>query len=362
MRAEHFKRLANTMVVAGVLACCNNQQKPLTKDQVVVSASSASTTTSQPAGESPPAGCKATGATPQKLGTTVGSVFGFAGDATNLYYTSWQLYGSRGNLGKIRKDGGGAVALTSLSLEPRALAVDDHEIFYSEGIRLMKMPKDGGTASIVAPKFSSQSIALDASQVFGVPGDYGPYDRLVRVGKNGGVNFEIDVATRPETKLGPVGYSAVAVDASGVFVTDSGTNRVLRFSFERAKPKVLATGQAKAFDLATDGTNVYFTLADKGQLMVVPKAGGIVKKLASGLVPKSRIAVDDTVIVAAFAGENDNAPVEIAKVPRDGGARTRLATVAGSHSVEAVTLDKDCVYWVDRASGSGAVDFYAIAR
>jgi hypothetical protein len=261
----------------------------------------------------------------------------------------------------LRKDGGGVRAIASLSLEPRGLAVDDTDIYYSEGIRLVKLPKqEGSKSSVIAPKFSSQAIAIDATHVYGVPGDYGPYDRLVKMEKKGGVNFEIDVAERPEAKTGPVGYSAIVVDAKGIYVTDSGSNKILQFSFERAKPKVLATGQPKAYSLAADSANLYFTLADKGQLMLISKAGGAVKKLATGLVPKSRIVADESGAIAVFAGANESA--EIAFVPRDGGERKKLATVEAGSSVEAVTQDNDCVYWAARATGSGDIAFYAAHR
>lgn len=316
-----------------------------------------------PSTEQPPTGCKATGTKPMELGTTRGEVFGFVGDAGYLYFASWHTLGNRGDLGKLRKDGTGQRAITSLTLEARGLALDEHDIFYTEGIRLVRQPKEEGAKSmVVAPKFSSQYIALDATHVYGVPGDYGPYDRLVRVEKNGGVNFEMDVATRPEVKLGPAGYSAIVVDSNGIYVTDSGNHKLLRFGFERAKPKVLATGQAKAYALAADSDNLYFTLADKGDLMSIAKAGGAVRRLAKGLVAKSRIAADETGVVAVFAGATAGADAEIAIISREGGGRKRLASVPADQSAEAIALDKDCAYWAMRAAGSGNVTFFAVAR
>ena len=312
--------------------------------------------------EAPPGGCTAAGPVPVRLATGVGSVHGLAEDATHLYYTSWQLYGGRGDLGKIRKDGQGSTSLVSLGLQPRAVVLDDKDIYYSEGIRLNKMPKAGGTPSTVAPKFSSQALAIDGSHVYGVPGDYGPYDRLVKVAKSGGVNWELDVASRPDTKVDPVGYSAIAVDGSGVYVTDSGNNRVLKFPLERGKPKPLANGQPKAFDLAIDSSKVYFTLALKGRLMSVSKAGGKVTKLATGLAPRSRIAVDDSGIVVVLAGANEDAPGMVAEVPPDGGEPKAIAPVPPSESVEAVALDSACVYWVQREKGAGTLVFYAAKR
>jgi hypothetical protein len=362
MRLSQIHRLVRVALVLVAASGCNEPDKSAavsTGASKPRTAASRSTPTQQVA---PPGGCTAAGSKPVELASGVGSVFGFAADATHLYYTSWQLTGGRGDLGQVRKDGQGSTALVSLQIEPRELVLDDKDVYYAEGIRLNKMPKAGGTPSTVAPKFSSQGLAMDASQIYGVPGDYGPYDRLVKVAKSGGTNWELDVAPRPDTKLDPVGYNGIAVDASGVYVADSGNNRVLKFPLERGKPKPLANGQPKAYDLAIDGSNVYFTLALKGQLMSVPKAGGKVTKLATGLVPKSRIAVEESGIVAVLAGANEDAPSEVAVVPRDGGAPNTLAVVPPSESVEAVALDSSCVYWVQRENGAGTLKFFAVKR
>lgn len=348
------------MVLMLLIGCKEGEKSPAGSATAAVASAAAPLEEKSPA-EPAPAGCKA-GSTPVELASSKGSVFGFIGDATSLYFASWQELGSRGDLGKIRKDGGGMVALTSLQLEPRALSMDDKDLYFTEGIRLSKIPKEGGAPKVIEPKFSSQSIALDATYVYGIPGDYGPYDRLVRMEKKGGVNYEMDTATRPEAKTGPVGYSAIAVDAAGIYVTDSGKHRILKFPLERAKPKVLATGQVKAFDMVAMGETLYFTLAEKGHLMAMAKSGGPVRKLATGLVPKSRIAGDDAAIVASFLGEGSEPPTEISLVPLSGGDKKTVTAVAPTDSVEAVSLDEKCVYYATRASGSGKLRFYAVAR
>ena len=84
--------------------------------------------------------------------------------------------------------------------------------------------------------------------------------------------------------------------------------------------------------------------------------------VASGLVSDARIAVDSEGIYAAFAGENEDAPVELAEVPPGGGERSLVHKLEVAHTVEAVALDDDCVYWADRESGSGKLKFFAKAR
>jgi hypothetical protein len=344
-----------------LLIGCKESEKSTAGAATAIAASAVAPLQDRSPVEPAPAGCKASN-TPVELGSSKGSVFGFIGDPTSLYFASWQELGSRGDLGKIRKDGNGMLALTSFQLEPRALAMDDNDLYFTEGIRLSTIPKEGGASKVIEAKFSSQSIALDATHVYGIPGDYGPYDRLVRMEKRGGVNFEMDTATRPEAKTGPVGYSAIAVDTAGIYVTDSGNHRILKFPLERAKPKVLATGQLKAFDMVAIGETLYFTLAEKGHLLAIAKTGGPVRKLATGLVPKSRIAGDDAAIVASFLGDGGDPPTEVSLVPISGGERKILTSVAHTQSVEGVSLDEKCVYYATRAAGSGKLRFYAIAR
>jgi hypothetical protein len=353
------RRAATVLVFLSLLACDTNDKKA-----VAASASAAPPPPSAAAvaTESAPGGCNATAGKPVELAANiVGFIYGFAGEATSLYYASWDLYGNRGNLGKVRKDGERASTLASIELEPRGLVVDADSIFYSSGIRLMKLAKSGGDASIVAPKFSSQAIAIDATNVYGVPGDYGPYDRLIRMNKKSSETYELAVAERPESKQAPFGYTSMAVDASGIYVTDSSGNRLLRFGFERRAPKTLATKQEKPYDVVLDANNVYFNLARAGHLMKVAKTGGAVTKLATGLVQEARMAVDDSGVFTTLAGENDQAPSKLSRISLDGKAST-LTSVPASHSVEAIAIDSACVYWVQRDTDAKKAAVYALRR
>lgn len=310
--------------------------------------------------EPPPGPCAAS-EKPVELGATHGHVYGFAGDATHLYFTSWQLYGGRGDLGRVRKDGKGKENLSSLSLEPRGLVVDASRVFYTAGIRLMSLPKAGGEPKTFVETFSSQSIAGDSGFVYGVPGDYGPYDRLIRAEKSSGKTKELDVSERPDAEHPPFGFSAIAVDGAGIYVTDSSKNRVLRFPLDRGKPKVLSTNQDKAYDLAIDSNSVYFTLAQKGDLLKVPKAGGAAQKIASGLAIRSRIAADDKGVFATLAGK-DEGPQTLVRIGTDGGEPTGIASIPKADSVEAIAVDDRCVYWIRRDSTSHQATVYARAR
>ncbi len=346
----------------GVLGCSRSDKplsaEPSARPSARPSASAATTPSDTPTG------CKA-GSEPVRLGTGVGLVYDLAGDATSLYNVTRDAYGSRGVLGKARKDGGGAVTLTSMDLEPRGLAMDDESLFYTSGIRLMRFPKKGDAAAVVAPIFSSQRIALDPGHVFGVPADYGPYDRVAVVPKTGGGVDEIATAKRPDSKQGPNGFSSIAVDASAIYVADSGHDRLIVFPIKDGKvdaEKTLVAKQPKVENLVIDDAKIVFTLGLSGDLMSVPKSGGKPTKLASGLAKHAPLAMDAKSIYTTLAGKDDDAPHTLAEVPAQGGTPKPIPSVDATCSVEAVALDSACVYWIEREPRKSTLTLYARAR
>ncbi len=350
--------------VAAVLLCvcsavsCNETKKEPPQLQASAAAAAPSAPAAPPVAEPAPEGCQAKGDKPFQVGSLLGDLYGFAGDATHLYAATWQVYGGRGEITKIRKDGQGSQSLAALKLEPRGLALDKDNVFFTSGIRLNSVPKAGGTANTLDAQFSSQSIAVDDKAVYGIPGNYGPYDRLAKIGKTGGESTEIASAKRPKLSTAPNGYSAIAIDDSGAYVADSGNGRILKFSLAPGKPQSLASGLKKPFDLTIDGPNVYFSLSG-GELMMVSKAGGRVQKFASGLIESAKIAADSGVVYSTLASKDGGA--SLAKVTQSDGSVTRIAPVPESHLVSAVALDKDCVYWAERFDATKSV-IYALAR
>jgi hypothetical protein len=329
-----------------MLAGCEDKTREAASSAAKPTATApASAPPAQPTAEPTVLGCKAPGDKPMQLGEVHGDVFGFAVDAGYVYYTTWQLYGSRGDLGKLRKDGQGGQPLASLKLEPRGLALDETTVYYTSGIRLNTISKEGTKEGTLDDKFSSQSIAIDDKTVYGVPGNYGPYDRVAKIAKSGGSSGELASAKRPAVKEGLNGYSAIAVDAAGVYVTDSGNGRILKFALGGGKPQSLASGLKKPIALAKDSSNLYFSLA-AGELLSVPKAGGKAAKLASGLVEEPHIAGDAKAIYAPFKGTGER--VVIDQVDTTDGSYKPIATVGEGRTVSSIALDDKCVYWVER--------------
>lgn len=341
---------ASALLVLTALGCHDDK-----KAAAKAAPSAAKPAASAPAPDDTPKGCQASGTKQVKIGTVLGDVEGFGQDATKLYYTSWQLYGSRGDFGWVRKDGQGSRTEASLQLEPQSLAVGDKNVYFTSGIRLMSIPKKGGDAHKLVDVFSSKHIALFGDDVLGVPGNYGPYDRLAKIPKKGGAVKELASGDRPKVKEGPNGYSRVRADDHAAYVTDSGNGRILAFPLPKGKYKVLASHLDKPFDLVMGDSTLYFNQALDGELMSVPKKGGKAKKVASGLVKNARIGGDDQALYAPIAGEGEDDPQALSEIsPADGSVKP-FAIVPSLETVSAIAVDKACVYWVVRKDAGKSI-------
>jgi hypothetical protein len=358
MGTRLFGVMSAVLLVHTLLGCDESKKEATKGNQAAVPSTAPSAAVPEKAAEPSPEGCKPSGNKPTRLATVLGDAFGFAGDATHLYCATWQMYGGRGDVTKIRKDGQGSEPLAGLKLEPRGLALDKDTLYFTAGIRLNSVPKTGGSTATLNEQFSSQRIAVDDKSVYGVPGNYGPYDRLAKIPKKGGETIEIASAKRPKVGTGVNGYNSVALDESGIYVADSGNGQILRFSFEPGKPRRLATGLKKPFDLAIDGSNVYFSLAG-GDLMMVPKAGGKSSKLAARLTEDARIAADAAAVYTTQAAKEGRA--NLVKVTPSDGSTIAVVEIAPTHLVSALSLDQDCVYWVERVDATKS-EVYALPR
>jgi len=297
-----------------------------------------------------PGPCAVSGTVPAELGTINGELYGWSADSTHLFYSSWQLYGSRGDVVAVRKDGRGQSALVSLKYEPRALVVDDKYIYYTAGILLQRTPKDGATTDTINPEFSAKGLALLEDQIYGVPGDYGPYDRIARIGRRGGDITELVTSPRPKLE-GPNGFVALSADGSGVYVADAGGRRVAKLAAGSKKLATLAKGREAVVDLAVDDTQVVF-VTEKGSLMHVKKTGGTAKKLAGPVTEAPRVALVGEAAYTVLAGGSPDAPSAVSRVALATGETTLLAPVPADESVTEILADERCVYWVSRKSAT----------
>lgn len=181
------------------------------------------------------------------------------------------------------------------------IAVDGTHVYVSEGWWLKRVPRAGGTPSVVSQgSFYITALDLDATHVYWVEDDLGTVRR--------------------------------APLAGGV-------------------PTFLSSGNGKPFDLKVRGGTVYWLLGlDK--LLKVPVTGGTAETLASGLRAAEALVVDDS-----FAYFTESDAGQLSKVATAGGAVAPVGSIAGGLMWYALGQDPLRIFWQTPASvGSVAKD------
>lgn len=166
-----------------------------------------------------------------------------------------------------------------------------YQYFAQAGVARMQKSPAQWFAVATREQSTFSSIAADGLRVY-----VGAQDGIHSVSIAGGT-FE-------PFALGQPAATDLATDATHVYwLTSDG--RVARLAKDKAggAPEVLASGQPALARMVLDGANVHFTLgggaAGEGALRSVPKAGGPVRELATGLRGPAGLAVDATGLYVA---------------------------------------------------------------
>ncbi len=256
---------------------------------------------------------------------------GLALGDTDVYWTNY----SSGQVRSINKNGGQPTTINDApGTYPWGIAVDSTRVywsvpnFYSGGTNaaIMSIPLAGATtATTLASNLDGPRLVVAGSAdvywtgsgpgaVEGVPLDGGSVATIAN-DPHGGAGLAIDAANLywstaagifkapltggAATNIGP-GAAAIAVDATSVYyvtATPNGPGVVGLVPIAGGAPTTLATGRTGSLPaVAVDDQNVYWIEGDgtiaEGAVAAVPKSGGIVAILASGLSDPSVIAVD----------------------------------------------------------------------
>jgi outer membrane protein assembly factor BamB len=253
------------------------------------------------------------------------------GDA-DVYWTDT----GGGQVRSVNKNGGQAVTVSDApGTDPWGLAVDSTRVYWSVpnfasggmNATIMSIPLAGGAATTLASNLDSPELvvagpsnvywtALGPAAVESVPLDGGSVATIAR-DPLGGAGVAIDatdlywstgagifrapLAGGAPTRIGPAA-DAIAVDSTNVYYvveTPNGSGLVARVPIAGGTPETLASGRTGSLPaVAVDDRNVYWIegegTIEEGAVAAVPKSGGIVAVLVSGLSDPSAIVVDGT--------------------------------------------------------------------
>jgi outer membrane protein assembly factor BamB len=268
-------------------------------------------------------------------------------DDTNLY---WADFGAA-QVFEAPKSGGSPVMLwSSTTTQPRAIAVDQTNVYVvasgdyqgtpseitavpiegtSAPLPLASSPdllagpvvagpsllywvdedvesvlKTGGTATSAVPGVAAVALAVDASNLY-----WSAADGIYRQPFSGGSDQLLGVPADPEPTT-PTGYAAtaIALDGTNVYYTlNNVAGSVGYIPIGGGPATVLASGRPASLDaVAVDDRNVYWVEGDgtiqQGAIAAVPKAGGQVAVLVSGLSDPTSVVVDSTGVYYQSAG------------------------------------------------------------
>jgi hypothetical protein len=212
------------------------------------------------------------------------------------------------------------------------ITVSDTHIFIADKWRIKKVPLSGGPAeTVAAADFYVSNLVTDGAYVYWVEA---PFSAVCKVPVGGG---DVTSLASGEGPPGPI-----RLQNGTVFWMD-------HFDTIRAVPavggavRIVASGLPFLSDFVVDGTNIYFSENDTGDIKKIPVGGGAATTLANGLHGSyNNLAVDG----ANLYWINQN---HIGKVPTTGGTPSFVLYVLASDPFfpASIVLDGTSVYWTE---------------
>lgn len=231
---------------------------------------------------------------------------------------------------------------------PSSLSVDSQYAYVApadEGT-VMRVPLDGGPATLLASSPSPNSLTIDATNVYWT--DDGPDGgSVLSIPKHGGT-----VTTLAGDLPDP---GAISVQGSAVYWANVGAGgqpcdagcapSVASVATAGGAVSTLYTAPTSSFPdgIVAHGASVYLSTSD-GRIVDIPDDGGAAKLLRYEVTSNQGIAADDTYVYWVDTAGN------VMRIPLGGGTPTVLAY---SQQASSIAVDATGVYWTN--SGDGTV-------
>lgn len=204
---------------------------------------------------------------------------------------------------------GTPVVLATGSGGPWGVATDGSYVYFGnqDNGTIDKVPIGGGAVTQLASGLNGPTdVATDGADVYWT--DYGD-DYVDEVSVNGGGVTQLTSGNRPWT---------IASTVADGYIFWADNDNVYQTSISTGNTIVLASGQSDTWDIASDGTNVYW-VTYYGYVGQVPIGGGTITTLSSGGADGDGLAIATDGTNVYWGGGNGNY-----QEPVGGGAVTQL--------------------------------------
>jgi hypothetical protein len=253
------------------------------------------------------------------------------------------------------KSGGTSTFLASSGGTVRGLAIDSTYIYWANFNQLLRVPKTGGTGTVLSSQTDGSGVVVSSSSVYFAHVLNGQIWNIPKIGgtatlvASGQVSYSgASLAMVLSDLAGDDGNVVWALDGNGF-----GSGAVRRGSPFSTGSSTLASG-TRPQALALDGSTIYYADGDLG-IYSTTVSGSSSTPLASFSSPTrvSDLRVDSsTIFIARYDSSFSNSL--IARVSKSGGTLTPVTQVTGGPGD--IVLDTQTIYF---AAGSG---IYSIAK
>jgi hypothetical protein len=233
-----------------------------------------------------------------------------------------------------------------------AVAVDERDVYFSQGGFVLRVPKEGGTPRRIVnlPDERVMYLALDDANVYFLARNKTRRtDGIYSVAKTGG----------PAARIVDIYAHEIIPEGEWLYLLCPGAGRILRVRKDATAIETLASGLRLAMGMVLDGDSIYFSETDPrsltGSVRRVPKSGGRVTRVAN--------------VRGATALTHDEANLYVARLPERNGSIDAVSKSDGKvknlvrgimfETIEPLVVHRDSLY-VGNMVGGDAIQLEAV--
>jgi hypothetical protein len=232
--------------------------------------------------------------------------------------------------------------LATLDGDVRGIAVDDVAVYWSQLGAIVRQPKGGGPAIVIAKTTTLvANLALDDGHVYWTDSDSGTVARVLKAGG------PTEIIATGESKP-----YAIAVDSTAVYWTNVLGNEVRRCAKNGALPQTLVGETWNPLSLAVDADSVYWTNGVTGaEVGRVPKGGGAAVALFAVNAVAGSLAIDGSDVYVWIGEGTSYSSGQMRRGSKSGGPMKAVTPIESTWQAK-IALDSSNVYWCGSGIGN----------